>query len=214
MEYFQKPIVQCPTGHSICSKCKLMVEKCPYCSHAFTNTRNFALENMLSSLSVQCKNESCTKIIPLHNYIQHVNQDCAFRNIKCKHPTCTWSDNKLLVNDHIKTVHKSILVQKFAKLMSHQFSVVFIEHNDNIFFVHRYTEDRFLIWTAEPTVRVPTKKLYLIVKIINATGECNTLKQPVSSYMENSERAKEKSMICMLKSKAKGCEFQLSIEED
>lgn len=214
MEYFQRPISQCPTGHSICSKCKVKLDKCPYCALEFLNTRNFALENMLSTLSAQCTNMNCSKAIPLDEYSEHVQQKCLYRYVKCKYPTCTWKEHVMFVNDHINTVHKSVLVQNCTKLISHQYSNAFIYHDGIIYFVHRsLTEDKFLIWTAEPTIQIPNNNMFLVVKITSATGSCHKLKQPVSAYMDNPNDVKNMSVIGMLKSKTTGCTFQLSIEK-
>ena len=53
-EFAIPPIKLCKTGHIICLICREKEDKCSVCGEGFTNTRNFALENIVSALQVKC----------------------------------------------------------------------------------------------------------------------------------------------------------------
>jgi len=73
------PIVQCQTGHFICSVCRQKMTRCGICQADFTNTRNFAIESLVARIGLhQCKNEMCAKMLSPSNIDQHM-ETCEFR---------------------------------------------------------------------------------------------------------------------------------------
>lgn len=56
-QYFSAQIYTCKTGHSVCNSCKNSTDKCSICNSAYEGSRNFALENILENLQVQCSNK-------------------------------------------------------------------------------------------------------------------------------------------------------------
>lgn len=57
MEYLSTPIYTCKIGHSVCNDCKKNMDECPLCKAKYEGSRNFALENVIGNIEVQCVNE-------------------------------------------------------------------------------------------------------------------------------------------------------------
>ncbi len=101
LNLFEAPIYLCRTGHSICSKCILRLDKCPSCKNRFlTHTRNFSLEGLTQHVFFPCNSIGCdnsyllTQVLPLFR-IQYF---CTFKPLKSnKFPT--FSRFLLYIND-------------------------------------------------------------------------------------------------------------------
>lgn len=81
-------IFNCQTGHSICSKCSLLIDTCGMCQQPMTASRNFVMETLIAELKrkpdaaseVECpnKSEGCKIVVPADQLWEH-EKDCEFR---------------------------------------------------------------------------------------------------------------------------------------
>ncbi|KAK2989171.1 hypothetical protein RJ639_013315 [Escallonia herrerae] len=79
------PIHQCPSGHTLCSNCKIRVQNCcPTCRLELGNIRCLALERVAESLELPCRYQSlgCQDIFPYYSKLKH-EQHCRFRPYSC-----------------------------------------------------------------------------------------------------------------------------------
>ncbi|VEN42207.1 unnamed protein product [Callosobruchus maculatus] len=71
--YMHSKIFICPTGHSICKKCRKMIKTCPLCKCTMGTTRNYTLEDIAETLEVPCHNDynGCQFVGQVAETIQH-----------------------------------------------------------------------------------------------------------------------------------------------
>nr|CAI5824029.1 unnamed protein product [Callosobruchus analis] len=71
--YMNSTVFICPTGHSLCKKCREMIKTCPLCNCTMGTTRNYALEDIAETLEVPCHNEynGCQFVGQVAETIQH-----------------------------------------------------------------------------------------------------------------------------------------------
>jgi len=74
------PIYNCQTGHSVCSICKDLLDKCPLCDQKFAESRNYTLESIVEKSVFQCKyaEQGCTDLIEGSCLEKH-RKVCRFR---------------------------------------------------------------------------------------------------------------------------------------
>ncbi|XP_018575680.1 uncharacterized protein LOC108914355 isoform X2 [Anoplophora glabripennis] len=110
-DYMRPPIYMCPTGHSLCGKCKAKLSKCPLCSRQFGDTRNYSLERIAEIITYPCryKYQGCNFAGNLENITQHelvcsisfVDEIACIATISCK-----WKGQYSEVFQHIISHHK------------------------------------------------------------------------------------------------------------
>ncbi|CAH1966884.1 unnamed protein product [Acanthoscelides obtectus] len=78
--YMINAIFICPTGHSLCGKCKAMITTCPLCKCGMGSTRNYTLEEVAETLEVPCHNDfmGCVFVGSVAETIQH-EANCSFQ---------------------------------------------------------------------------------------------------------------------------------------
>ncbi|XP_068306857.1 E3 ubiquitin-protein ligase SINAT4-like [Pyrus communis] len=104
------PIHQCPNGHTLCSICKLTVNRCPTCLEKLGDIRCLALEKVAESLELPCKYCSlgCMEILPYYIKLRH-EAHCNFRPYSCPYPgsdECSEVGDVPFLVDHMREDHK------------------------------------------------------------------------------------------------------------
>lgn len=107
---FSGIIHQCNNGHSICATCSLTNKRCPTCQSSISSKiRNYAMEQLMSSLNIgcaHCKRSGTIKFITKHQ------RDCDARPWSCIDKSCTQTfDTVSELTAHLALSH-SINVQK------------------------------------------------------------------------------------------------------
>ncbi|XP_014675052.1 PREDICTED: E3 ubiquitin-protein ligase SIAH1-like isoform X2 [Priapulus caudatus] len=110
-DYVLPPIIQCQSGHLVCSSCRPKLSCCPTCRGPLGNIRNLAMEKVASSVMFPCKYQSsgCTVSL-LHTEKTDHEEACEFRPYMCPCPgaSCKWQGSLDEVMPHLMTSHKSI----------------------------------------------------------------------------------------------------------
>ncbi|XP_024020956.1 E3 ubiquitin-protein ligase SINAT3 [Morus notabilis] len=103
------PIHQCHNGHTLCSACKTIHNRCPTCKLDLGDIRCLALEKVAESLDMPCKYLAlgCPEIFPYYSKIKH-ELVCNFRPYNCPYAGSDCSvvgDIRFLVS-HLRDDHK------------------------------------------------------------------------------------------------------------
>lgn len=86
-EFALPPIMQCQSGHIVCSNCRPKLTCCPTCRSALGNIRNLSMEKIAYSLKFPCKYTSygCSESMSHENKLDHEDV-CEFRMYNCPCP--------------------------------------------------------------------------------------------------------------------------------
>ena len=108
-QYMVPPIRLCQNGHSVCSRCRWSVQRCPKCEATFLETRNLTLENTVRRQKYPCANRQsgCLEFFSIEHIAKHQAR-CVYGNIKCPSPSfanCSWNGLKEGVKEHVKAAH-------------------------------------------------------------------------------------------------------------
>lgn len=110
-DYVLPPILQCHSGHLVCSSCRSKLTCCPTCRGALGNIRNLAMEKVASNVKFPCKHSSygCTATLIYTEKGDH-EETCELRPYLCPCPgaSCKWQGALELVMPHLMMSHKSI----------------------------------------------------------------------------------------------------------
>lgn len=110
-DYVLPPILQCQSGHLVCSSCRTKLTCCPTCRGSLGNIRNLAMEKVASNVKFPCKHSSygCTASLLYTEKVDH-EETCEFRPYLCPCPgaSCKWQGALELVMPHLMMSHKSI----------------------------------------------------------------------------------------------------------
>lgn len=110
-DYVLPPILQCQSGHLVCSSCRPKLSCCPTCRGPLGNIRNLAMEKVASNVMFPCKhsNTGCTVTLVHTEKAEH-EEACEFRPYSCPCPgaSCKWQGGLDQVMQHLMTSHKSI----------------------------------------------------------------------------------------------------------
>ncbi|KAK2183082.1 hypothetical protein NP493_324g03058 [Ridgeia piscesae] len=110
-DYALPPIMQCQSGHIVCSNCRPKLQACPTCRGPLGNIRNLAMEKVASQVMFPCKYAStgCPITLP-HTDKQEHEEGCEYRPYCCPCPgaSCKWQGALEQVMPHLMQQHKSI----------------------------------------------------------------------------------------------------------
>ena len=110
-DYVLPPILQCNSGHLICSSCRPKVQCCPSCRGPLGSIRNLAMEKVAENVRFPCKycNSGCVLRL-LHTEKREHEDVCEFRPYACPCPgtSCKWHGSLDEVLGHLIHTHKSI----------------------------------------------------------------------------------------------------------
>jgi hypothetical protein len=103
IETMLPPILQCPSGHSICKTCSSKVRKCPTCRASLSNIRNLSLEQLAVDQGIEfpCAYASngCKSVVRYSELSVHLNT-CPQRPLMCPHAEgcfcelCKWRQTR------------------------------------------------------------------------------------------------------------------------
>jgi len=103
------PIHQCEKGHGLCSTCRQTLKDqdkpCPVCRGKLTDTRNFALEDVLEQLlpKIKCKYSGCTFQTSDAQQVKIHEEECRERPVTCEYCWEGIAMSKLF--SHLETKH-------------------------------------------------------------------------------------------------------------
>lgn len=110
-DYVLPPILQCQSGHLVCSSCRPKLSCCPTCRGTLGNIRNLAMEKVASTVMFPCKYAStgCAMLQLYADKVEH-EEVCEFRPFQCPCPgaSCKWLGSLDQVMPHLVMSHKSI----------------------------------------------------------------------------------------------------------
>lgn len=110
-DYVLPPILQCQSGHLVCSNCRPKLTGCPTCRGPLGNIRNLAMEKVASTIMFPCKYSSsgCTLSLLHTEKVEH-EEMCEWRPYTCPCPgaSCKWQGGLEQVMAHLMMSHKSI----------------------------------------------------------------------------------------------------------
>ncbi|XP_065347219.1 E3 ubiquitin-protein ligase Siah1-like [Cloeon dipterum] len=110
-DYVLPPILQCQSGHLVCSNCRPKLNCCPTCRAPLGNIRNLAMEQVANTLKFTCKYNAsgCALSLACGDKAEHEEQ-CPFRPYSCPCPgaSCKWQGPLEQVMPHLLAAHKSI----------------------------------------------------------------------------------------------------------
>lgn len=100
-DYVLPPILQCQSGHLVCSSCRSKLTCCPTCRGSLGNIRNLAMEKVASNVKFPCKHSSygCTASVVYTEKGDH-EEGCEYRPYACPCPgaSCKWQGALELVS--------------------------------------------------------------------------------------------------------------------
>jgi E3 ubiquitin-protein ligase SIAH1 len=110
-DYALPPILQCQSGHIVCSNCRPKLTCCPSCRSPLSNIRNLSMEKLANSVQFPCKylSNSCKEMLPHDRKYEH-EEICEHRPYNCPCPgaSCKWQGALDQVMPHLMQQHKSI----------------------------------------------------------------------------------------------------------
>ncbi len=110
-DYALPPILQCQSGHIVCTNCRPKLTCCPSCRSPLGNIRNLSMEKVANSILFPCKYLSNGCITNMQYQEKHEHEDvCEYRPYNCPCPgaSCKWQGSLDQVLHHLLQQHKSI----------------------------------------------------------------------------------------------------------
>ncbi|CDP02721.1 unnamed protein product [Coffea canephora] len=144
------PVFQCENGHIACSSCCLKIRnKCPSCSWPIGYNRCRAIEKVLESVKVSCRNikYGCTQMVRYCNKHEHENT-CILAPCSCPLLDCNFVGSAWQLYSHFKLRHPAsgntfLLGKPFSiSLEKSQRSIILREGDGNIIFILNHFNER------------------------------------------------------------------------
>ncbi|CAF0860290.1 unnamed protein product [Rotaria sordida] len=110
-DYALPPILQCQSGHIVCSQCRQKLSSCPTCRGPLGNIRNLGMEKVADTIVFPCKYQTNGCLLNLmHKHKLEHEDSCDFRPYMCPCPgaSCKWQGSLENVMQHLWLAHKSI----------------------------------------------------------------------------------------------------------
>ena len=101
-------MTQCENGHSLCwDCCERLKEVCPSCQNPVGSIRNRAVEKILESVQVPCKNASdgCNEMLKISDREDHEEISCVYQPFKCPVVWCLYKGSTVTIPQHLKEEH-------------------------------------------------------------------------------------------------------------
>ncbi|KAB0792129.1 hypothetical protein PPYR_14090 [Photinus pyralis] len=112
--YMVPPIFICPTGHSLCNKCKQKLNTCPTCRVPMQDTRNFTLEKLTATVRYPCcyTDYGCTVVLQAdHIKIHELHCNYAYGKCPMKFVAACDSNDVVDVVGHIREKHPHMYIE-------------------------------------------------------------------------------------------------------
>ncbi|CAF1126397.1 unnamed protein product, partial [Didymodactylos carnosus] len=110
-DYALPPILQCQSGHIVCTQCRQKLSSCPTCRGPLGNIRNLGMEKVADTILFPCKYQTNGCLLNLiHKHKLEHEDICDFRPYLCPCPgaSCKWQGSLEHVMQHLWLTHKSI----------------------------------------------------------------------------------------------------------
>lgn len=110
-DYAMPPILQCQSGHIVCSNCRPKLTCCPSCRSPLGNIRNLSMEKLASQVLFPCKYISNGCLTTMQHSEKYEHEDtCEYKPYNCPCPgaSCKWQGSLEQVMPHLMQQHKSI----------------------------------------------------------------------------------------------------------
>uniref|UniRef100_A0A1B6ER71 E3 ubiquitin-protein ligase n=1 Tax=Cuerna arida TaxID=1464854 RepID=A0A1B6ER71_9HEMI len=137
-DYVLPPILQCQSGHLVCSNCRPKLTCCPTCRGPLGNIRNLAMEKVASTVLFPCKysTSGCTMSL-LHTLKAEHEEICEYRPYSCPCPgaSCKWQGALEQVMPHLMMSHKSITTLQGESEHKGSQTGISIVHGEDIVFL-------------------------------------------------------------------------------
>ncbi|KAG9448979.1 hypothetical protein H6P81_008944 [Aristolochia fimbriata] len=107
LEPLVSPVFQCENGHTACSSCCMKLKhKCHSCSLPIGYTRCLAIEKVIESIKVYCKNSryGCRETLSYSNKPNH-EESCLHMPCSCPMINCNFTGSVEQLSIHINTSH-------------------------------------------------------------------------------------------------------------
>ncbi|XP_077312062.1 E3 ubiquitin-protein ligase SIAH1-like [Lithobates pipiens] len=115
LDYVIPPILQCQSGHLVCSNCCPRLTCCPICLGPLGSIHCLMMDKVADSVLFTCKYEcsDCTERLPRAEKSDH-EKLCEFQPCSCPHPgvSCKWQGSLDAVMPHLVHQHKLITLQE------------------------------------------------------------------------------------------------------
>ncbi|KAI4454870.1 e3 ubiquitin-protein ligase siah2 [Holotrichia oblita] len=172
---FKPPIYQCVNGHSFCSDCTDKLKKCPTCSYAMSQTRNYTLEAIVDEmLRKPCPNstQGCSQRLFPEELEEH-RRVCDNRIYTCPMNSigiCEWKGQRDFgLHQHVKEKHSWNTSQKFYTawtITTPQYPMSFHYLHGKLFYFYRLLKNEVLYWVVRFIgPQQEAKKYYYIVTV-------------------------------------------------
>lgn len=173
-DYMSAPIHQCKVGHSICYGCKGKLKFCPTCKSDFSDSRNFALENIVMYMARPCKYSTYNcKFVGTQGEIQSHESQCSHKPYKCTLRNCEWKGKVSDIVDHAKEMHKDMTRQEGETLYIKDFNelqeytseyLVHLFESDLGHIVIEYANGKLNWWSKLVSRSKQSEKFYFVLK--------------------------------------------------
>ncbi|KZV42248.1 hypothetical protein F511_13347 [Dorcoceras hygrometricum] len=149
LEPLSPPVYQCKNGHISCELCCLkMKNKCGSCSSPIGYNRCRAIEKVIESVTIACKNtqHGCGETLSYSKKHDH-EETCIYSPCDCPYYLCTHVSISSSLYTHFATVHahacrKFSFNKEFSIKVEPSQQYIFLqEENDNVLFVLDHTND-------------------------------------------------------------------------
>ncbi|KAJ0515958.1 putative transcription factor C2H2 family [Helianthus annuus] len=137
------PVFQCENGHIACSLCCSKVKrKCPSCCMPIGYNRCRAIEKVIESVKVSCKNaqHGCKTTITYSQKTEH-EQMCPFVTCYCPHPSCPFGGTSRNMYIHfgiqhaVSTTRFTYDTTFFVHVATQQKHIFFQEQHESVIFI-------------------------------------------------------------------------------
>ncbi|KAF5288078.1 hypothetical protein FQR65_LT12128 [Abscondita terminalis] len=154
-EYMKPPIFICPTGHSICSSCRMKIQACPSCSVPIKDARNFTLEKLAMTVKYPCKytDLGCAFVLKYEQMQAH-ELHCWYASERCPFKFLGFScgDENRDTIAHLHDKHSSFIMET-----DHIYSRDLIDNVKTTYWTTIFENNVFLICCKHGNTTEPIK---------------------------------------------------------
>eukprot|EP00118_Oscarella_pearsei_P026603 m.310156 g.310156 ORF g.310156 m.310156 type:complete len:300 (+) comp49877_c0_seq1:94-993(+) len=170
-DYVLPPILQCNSGHLVCSSCRPKLACCPSCRGPLPVVRNLAMEKVAETVSFPCKyhNVGCPQLL-YHTEKRPHEEICEYRPYTCPCPgaSCKWQGALEEVLRHIEEFHKSITTLVGEDIVFLATDITLGGSVDWVMMQSCYGHHFMLVLEKQERLTDGTQQFYAVVQIIGS----------------------------------------------
>ncbi|KAJ6290693.1 hypothetical protein OIU78_026436 [Salix suchowensis] len=145
------PVFQCENGHTACSSCcSKLANKCPACSFPIGDNRCRAIEKVLESVRIPCKNMryGCGETFTYSKKLDH-DKSCIYAPCSCPVQGCDYINSSKKLDSHLRCRHVGEVIRFYyggafpLPLTAGQNFEVLQETDDGAIFILHHLEETF-----------------------------------------------------------------------